>query len=204
MHHHTKLLLVAMATTALMALAVGTASAGRLSVDEQNFRITWSSLEFVDPGLAIRILCPATLEGSFHARTIVKVERSLIGYVTAAQVKEDSCIGGRATVDRTSLPWHVTYERFSGTLPNIERVQLLLRGPVFRLSVAGINCTARVGNIRGEIETGVREGGGAWKPDLLIPDNVQRTPCGIANGVFEGNGRITKLNSTAKILLRLI
>jgi hypothetical protein len=202
MRQHTKLLLAAMTATALMALAVGSASAGRLSVDEQNFRITWTSLEFVNASLGVRILCPTTLEGSFHSRTIVKVARSLIGYVTSAGFNESACRNGSMTVDRTSLPWHVSYETFSGTLPNITRIQVLLRNFTGRLRIGVVQCTLRTGNIKFELETGVREGEN-WKPDNLIP-GTEEAQCGEIPVVFSGTGRVTRLNATTRILLRLI
>lgn len=69
------------------------------------------------------------MEGTFHYRTIVKVERSLIGYVTRAifgrpctgfgEMWEYNGTEGSLTSNVNSLPWHFTYDGFNGTLPNI-------------------------------------------------------------------------------------
>src|SRR5436853_3228582 len=119
----TKLGLTALMAAMLLAAAIGTASARSLSVSNQSFRVTWSKLEF-EGGLGIPTQCQVTLEGSFHSRTIAKVLRSLIGAITRAVVKTESCSGGRATVG--APPWHVTYQGFTGTLPRILTVVIAL------------------------------------------------------------------------------
>lgn len=199
------MLIAAVAATALMAIAVGSAAGREFSVDEQNFRVTWRSLEFRDSIFGITIRCPVTIDGSFHSRTIAKVISGLIGYLTRAVVKEESCTGGRAIPSRETLPWHITYEGFTGILPEITSIIQLLRNVTFRLEIPGfVNCTARAENIKGTIETGVREAGGFWKPDNLTPDGTTRIPCGGFSGSFAGTGRVTRFNSTTRILLRLI
>jgi len=206
MRQHTKLLLAAVVATAMMALAVGSAAARQLEVNEERYRITWRTLEFKESFFGIAVRCPVTLEGSFHSRTVTKSLGTLIGYVTRAIVKENSCQNGRGIAATETLPWHVTYEGFTGRLPEITGVIVLLQNVTFRLSEIPFhaNCTSRVENIKGTIETGVREAGGFWKPDNLIPDNTQRIVCGDINGTFEGTGRVTRSASTTRILLRLI
>jgi hypothetical protein len=143
------LAMTALTAAFLLATSVGVASARNLSVSNQNFRIVWRELifgEFVN--------CEVTLEGSFHYRTIVKRERALIGLVTRATVRHP-CVSnegwadngteeflGRRTIN--SLPWHLTYETFLGTLPNITGIRLLLRAPSFVVNIGGL-CLARYG-----------------------------------------------------------
>ena len=123
------------ATTAILALllftlAIGTASANRLSTSGQTFRAVWTPLTFAsaeEGGIQIR--CNVTLEGTFHTTTITK-ETRLIGYVTSTSFAHP-CEGfGEffmyngterilGTTLGTSLPWHLTYEGFTGTLPNM-------------------------------------------------------------------------------------
>src|SRR4029077_3157461 len=80
------------------------------------------------------VRCPVTLEGSLHSRTIPKIVRVLlIGAVSTVRIKNESCTGGTASVLR--LPWHMTYEGFRGTLPNITSVLLLLARFQFGLMV---------------------------------------------------------------------
>jgi hypothetical protein len=85
-----------LAASLLLAGAVSSASARIISSSNQNIRVTWASLEFSG---SVTIRCPVTFEGSFHARTIAKVARSLIGFVTRASIGEAEAtdtITGRA------------------------------------------------------------------------------------------------------------
>jgi hypothetical protein len=146
-----KLLLTTLAATILLAAATNTTSARNLSVSNQNFRIVWRELQF--GGI---INCEVTLEGSFHYRTIVKRERALIGWITRGIIRHpcrsnemwidngSEVILGGGTAVKSTLPWHLTYETFLGTLPNITGIRLLLRFPSLVISEPGI-CLARYG-----------------------------------------------------------
>jgi len=105
-----------------MALGVSTATARNLSVSNQNFRWTFSDLE--ETAGELRNDCHVTLEGSLHSRTIRKVQGTLIGYITS--VKTGQCNLGTTILTET-LPWHVSYLGFSGTLPEITLIILRLR-----------------------------------------------------------------------------
>ncbi|HKG04736.1 MAG TPA: hypothetical protein VKB03_16305 [Conexibacter sp.] len=149
------------ATVALGAL-VGTASARNLSISNQSIRATWAAMEFSNPSAGVLVRCPVTLEGSLHSRTIAKVVNSLIGYITRAAVAEGSCVGGRARVRTETLPWHVTYQGFSGTLPNILTIRTTVARPAFDVTATffgfPITCTFRTSNVNGIFN---REAGGA-------------------------------------------
>ncbi len=207
MLNRSKVLLAALAATAILGALVGTASANNLSTNEQGFRIVWTELNLTEAIFGIGVHCPVTLEGSFHTPTIRKVIGSLIGYVTRAAVRNEACRGGHATVLTETLPWHVTYEGFTGTLPRITSIIELLAEPAFRIETAIITCLSRATNIKGEIR-GTIEAGGAFKPEILTPGR-ETIPCreaggGSINGVFSGTGAVTKQNSTERILVRLI
>jgi hypothetical protein len=133
MRTRSKLILAGLTASLLMGLAVSSATAGRLSVSNTRFRVTWAALRFSSIELEAPIICPVTLEGSFHSATIRKTRGALIGAVTKGIVKSESCEGGNATILQESLPWHVTYESFEGTLPRIESITLLLRRYEFRI-----------------------------------------------------------------------
>jgi hypothetical protein len=141
MRIRSKLLFVALGATVLMAYAVGTASATRLATSAQTFRIQWSALNF-QAGGGVSVSCPVTLSGSFHSRTISKVSGQLIGYVNVARVNEASCSGGTARARSETLPWHVQYNSFGGTLPNITSVTLTLVGARFEIVAGGVTCEA--------------------------------------------------------------
>ena len=141
MRTRSKLLLTALTAAFVMAASVGTASAGRLSLAEQGYRAVWTPLEFTGLGGLLRVRCNVTLRGSFHYRTLLKT-RSLVGYVTEARLTRP-CTGGEAAILNgteaapNTLPWHMTYDSFTGTLPAIRGVRLALVGAAFVLEVGG-------------------------------------------------------------------
>ena len=117
----SKLLLAAFTATVFMSFAVGTASARRFELSNQRWLAIWTSLEFT-VGSCEPVLCPVTLEGSFHSRTLSKVSGQLVGHVTAAFVR-NPCTNGTATMLSKRLPWHLRYDRFIGALPNITGIK---------------------------------------------------------------------------------
>ena len=137
-----RLCFAALTAALLLSSAVATTSARNLSFNIQNWRVVWSELQFATN--VITITCRVTLEGSFHYRTLIKSPRALIGYVTAAAVTRPCTSGeawtanGRESYPRlgtlaNTLPWHLTYEGFVGTLPNITEILLLFRGVRFKI-----------------------------------------------------------------------
>ena len=138
MHTRSKLLIAAVAATALLGIAVSSASANRLEIPnwEKGFRLTWSALTLEASG--IKIVCPVTLEGGFSAHTFVKRARTFIGTVTRAA--RGTCTEGLATILTETLPWDVEYSSYGGTLPNIESVTLLLIRASFRVSNGPFTC----------------------------------------------------------------
>jgi hypothetical protein len=208
-----KLGLAALAAALLLSAAVSTASAGRLSVSNQNLRVTWSRLEFQAPSRSVTVRCQVTLEGSFHSRTITKTPGTLIGALTRINVKTETCTGGRAQPSRPA-PWHVTYEGFTGTLPNITSVRLLLAR--FQFDIIAIGVTCRMGtatdnvtgsaalNATGEV-TSLAPVGGRNTANLLEgPGGGEFFGCP-SSGVLVGTeGVVTVLNSTTRIRVTLI
>lgn len=162
MRTHRKLMLAGLVAALAMATAVGGASANRLSVSHGNlFRVEWSSFEESAGGVSI-MRCALTLEGSFHSTTIPKVRGLLIGNITHASIKNDPCSIGSATLLSETLPWHITYRGFSGTLPFITNVVLGLIGASLRLFFGGwclVRTTTEV-PLETLLEEGVEEGGG--------------------------------------------
>jgi hypothetical protein len=139
MHTHSNPLPTALTSALLLAAFVSSASAARLARSEGNARITYSPLSFV-PSFGSTVRCPITLAGSYHSRTVTKTAGSLIGYVNAVTV--GACESGRARANTESLPWHIQYSSFAGTLPNITsttesivRASFEIQGEVFGLRV---------------------------------------------------------------------
>jgi hypothetical protein len=165
MRTRTKMLLGALTAALVLASAISTASANRLSISNKEFRVTWTPLTFGTSagGGGTQIICNVTLEGSFHYNTIVKVLRSLVGYVTKAVVAHPCSGSGEAWTNNgvesnslgtfpNSLPWHISYEGFEGRLPEITGVRLLLR-PHFTVTVFGVLCLYGL-NAQGVVKLG--------------------------------------------------
>jgi hypothetical protein len=196
----SKLLLAVVGATVLLGALVSTASAGRLSSSSSTLRATFREVRFAG-GFGTTI-CAVTLEGSLHSRTIAKVANALIGYITRAAL--GSCTQGSATILTETLPWHVRYVGFTGTLPNIgslitsvSRASFQIREPVF-----GITCLAASTDARPTTGTYTREAGGALTTAVItgrVPTN-----CG-TEGTLEGTSNsLTVLGAATRITLTLI
>jgi hypothetical protein len=110
-----KLLLAAAGATVLLGALVSSASAGRFEFSNQAIMAQWRSVEFNAAFGTTR--CQVTLEGTLHSRTMVKTVGSLMGYITRAIL--GPCATGSMTILTETLPWHVRYSGFTGTLPEI-------------------------------------------------------------------------------------
>jgi hypothetical protein len=216
MPHTAKHILTTILATLALTIAIGSASANRLSLSSQTIRATWTSLRFTNTVNSTTILCPLTLEGSFHSATIVKTRGALIGYITRATVR-NPCTGGTTSIKTASLPWHVRYVGYSGELPRITLLTLqLIRLEIEIREAGGNTCAARTEvehPAEGRIAV-IEETGGNRLANSLTPDSTRNIPlttvaggifCGLASGRFsEVSQTLTQLGSTARILLRLI
>ncbi|HKG38162.1 MAG TPA: hypothetical protein VKB25_04170 [Conexibacter sp.] len=191
-----------------LAFAVDAAPAARLSLSNRNFRITWRELKFFDVA-GPSTVCPVTMEGSFHSATMRKVIRALIGYITRATVNEAACVGeGRARFLQATLPWHITYASFSGTLPAITRMRVLISGISYESVLNTIPCLFRGEGtlIGGEF---IREAGGAITGFEFDHSTTLPPLPGVCedfgiNGGLERVGTVALLGTTTRITLTLI
>jgi hypothetical protein len=153
-----KLLCTIVGATALLCAVVSTASAGKLSSSSQTLRATFPRVDF--SGGFGTVECPVTVEGSFHARTIAKTPGNLTGSVTAGTV--GSCTRGGATMLAETLPWHVRYTSFTGTLPSIATITANVIGVGFRIRepTFGVFCQIVSTTAEPAIMTFTREGSG--------------------------------------------
>lgn len=150
MHHALRFTTsLAIAVASALLLAAGTASANRLALTNTNIRMTMPGLRFfsIVGETDVEVICPATIEGSFHSRTIVKTPRSLIGYITRIAVSGASCeySGGADQLTILGSPWHIKYEGFFGGLPTISRFNIGLVLVAFLIRILGglFNCLWR-------------------------------------------------------------
>jgi hypothetical protein len=203
MRIRSKLGLIGLAATMLMAFAVTTATARNFSLSNNNIRVTFNNLELAAEGLPTDT-CHVTLEGSFHSRTFAKTVGTLLGYIT--KVTTGNCSTG-TTVLAATLPWHVRYTSFSGRLPNITLITGRVAGASFQVGEFGFNCLARA-----DIESNfVREAAGRITrvdvPTQSVPlTNGPTFGCPAETGSFRSaeSGRTFLLGTTTGISVTLI
>lgn len=199
-----KLWLACLGATVVLGVQVGGASARNLSISSQTLRATWTSVSFTAPAASVNVRCQMTLEGSFHSRTIAKVAGALVGYITRAGFT--ACSGTDWRVLTETLPWHTTYQGFSGTLPGITSIRTTLVRPGFQIiaSYFGIpvTCTYRTSNVNLQY---TREAGGALTTVSLEGRNLIPDEFGCENGGLSGTSTsLTVLNSTTRLTVTLI
>jgi hypothetical protein len=198
----SKPLLVALFATAAFSLMVSSASARRITVSEGRMLQIWRSLKF-EGGLGQPLTCPVTLEASFHSRTLSKVSGQLIGYVTETVADSPHCTNGGATVKRETLPWHLQYNSFAGTLPSITQLKFQIVGSRFRVETGLVSCEATTTQTNPAFGT-ITVSAGA----MTTIRSEGTIPCGVFTGTFEGTGEVfvqgpTGLSST-RINVRLV
>jgi len=209
MRTSAKLGLTALIAALLLSAAISTAGARSLSVSSQTIRATWSRLEFNEEGIGLSVRCQVTLEGSFHSRTITKVRGALIGAITRVNVFTERCTGGFAK-GKPPFPWHITYESFTGTLPTITSVRLLLARFRFLLIVPGL-ATCEYGtstdnvigsaNLSAGVVTSLEPVRGSNSAHKVEPSTLF---CPNEGQLVGPEGVVTALNSTARITVTLI
>lgn len=183
-----KRVLAAIAATLLLAVAVDSATAGRIAPSELGFRLTWgpARLTGITPAS-----CNLTLEGSFTSGTIQKAAGLTIGQISSASV--GSCSQGSFTALAATLPWTVAYKSFTGTLPNIERMYVTLLG--VSLNLNGCLSTSTSGSpVNGYF---TRQAGGTVSSFTVV-----ETLLGCWG--WEGTGTAARLGTTVAFSLTLI
>lgn len=133
-----KLIIAVAAATVVLAACTTTASANHFSSSTQSYSTSWTSAEFI--GGFGTVKCSLTVEGSLHTKTGNKTAGALIGFVTRASL--GPCPSGSATILQASLPWHVQYATFTGTLPTIGSIITNTLGVAYQIRepTFGITC----------------------------------------------------------------
>ena len=201
MHTRSKLLLAALSSALVLAALVSSASATRLAQNETGVRITYSPLSFV-PSFGSTVRCPVTLEGSFHSRTITKTIGSLIGYINRVTV--GTCEAGTARANTATLPWHIQYGGFAGSLPGIESIETDLIRPSFEIQgeIFGIRVTCRYTTA---LQRGIntREARGAITGQTPGNESTSSETGGCPSGRQSGNGRVST-TAGASVVVTLV
>jgi len=197
-------LLVALASAAVLMAALGsTATARNLSTSSQTLRAQFREIRFNFPNASTT--CAVTIDGSFHNRTIAKVPGTLSGFIT--RVTLGACAVGTATVLTGSLPWHVRYQSFTGTLPNITSIIAHVVGAALRVrEIGGTTCLAVTSAAEPGIITMARETvTGAVTSVELTGTVLSGAEClGVGGGFVSDRAPVTVSNSTTRITISLI
>jgi hypothetical protein len=199
-----KLLLGALSASVLLGALVGSASAGRLSTSSQTWRATFREVNLRLPFFTSR--CQITLEGSFHTRTMAKVAGSLVGYITRALL--GPCSNGTKTILSETLPWHLQYAGFTGTLPRIVSIRFNVVGWSQRIREPfGITCLFRSTatepvtlNFNRNTTTGALETAEIGGSIRTVGESCGEIPAALSSD----RGPVTVLNSTTRITVTLI
>jgi hypothetical protein len=213
---HARYLAATIAAAAAFGAFVSGASANRLSLSSRNIRTTFRSLEFASE-LGETTRCAVTMEGSFQSAVIAKTVGALVGYVTRAAVQHpctngsvwarngeaNEVLGGRVA---ESLPWHIVYAAFEGTLPRITGLGFDLVGAGFlvRLPLFGMLCEYISGTESAVILRLRWVMIAPWIVEYVYQtDKISATP-GCPRMRISGNGTPSVLGSTALISVTLI
>jgi hypothetical protein len=209
MTRDSRLFLAAFTSMLALAIAVSAASANRLSVSNQSFRTVftpWIFQSSEEGGVQLR--CNLTLEGSFHTRTLSKTRGALIGHVTRASL--NNCSGVFVTTLQASLPWHISYRSFTGTLPSITGLQIDIVGFTFLLDTALTDCLYQ-STMSAPVPATINISGGratsvAFNESGAVPIRTSLSlGCAFAqNMIFGGRGTFTLLGNTTVITVTLI
>lgn len=203
--------LTAALAVACLAAAASFASAARLSVSATRFSAAfpaWRVAARLRELPLIEATCAVTLNGTFHAATFAKVSGALLAPVVPGSILA-SCSGAAATLLTETLPWHLRYGSFSGTLPNMSAIAFELVGLryLWREPALGLRClyggtTSAPVHVIATLERGAIAG--------LRIDEAQPVPFGggsefcPATATFSGAGTMTVQSSATRITVSLI
>jgi hypothetical protein len=204
MHRRTKLIIGALTVAIALTAAVASASANRIETSEQQFLVLFRELTFSGGGA--NVICPVNLEGSFHSKTLSKVNEQLVGYITEG-VAHLPCQQGSATVQTSSLPWHIHYESFTGTLPNITGINQRSDNGGFIVEVFGAQCLYEATAASPFKATIVVSGGTVTGLRVNETAAVPKRSGGIlcpGSGTLRGTGTVGRQSDWRPITVRLV
>jgi hypothetical protein len=194
----SKLLLATIGATVLLGAHVSSAPARNISVSSQFLETRFRRVTFESP---VNMVCEVHLSGSLHGRTLAKRVGSLIGYITQASLP--GCLGGRATILRETLPWHVRFQDFTGTLPNITSLTTHVIRAAFQIMQLFFTCLATSTEAAPTVVIFNREVATRTLTTATISGTISTT-CGFAFTLRSDEAPVTVLNSTSRITVTLI
>ena len=150
MRRRSKLLLGGFVAMLALAVAINTASAHRFEFSSESIKAIAAEVTMTGQGNLFIVRCGVGIQGVFHSRTIAKVSGQLIGLLTSG-VASRPCVGGEAWIlngvevlegvtTANTLPWHIQYNSFTGTLPRINGIRVAVIGfsVLVRATILGV------------------------------------------------------------------
>jgi len=221
MRNRSKQLLVSLCAIALLGIGAGTASATHFQLleFERGFRIVYPTMEFSTGGFSGTVRCRVTVEGTFHRSTYAKVSGTLVGYITRARVQHPCTNGEAWTLTAAegrpeTLPWHVQYVSFTGTLPTIATISQQTVGSSFLVEQFNFFCLARSTQARPIIGSNALAAGSEANLRVVTTQTVSGSipltsgggfGCPSASGTLAGtSSSVTQLGNTNALGVRLI
>jgi hypothetical protein len=152
--------------------------------------------------------CNVTIEGTFHSRIIPKTNNLLIGNINRASTDGASCVGGTWTILSSTLAWHIRYNGFAGTLPNVTGVRIAFIAFAIGGEVGfGLHCLYQSSSAQPFYGIGQRSAGGVitgLRADENAPiPGVTGFPCS-ASASLANTAGVTVAGATTAVTLRLI
>lgn len=215
-----------LAAALLLAALAAKADATALRFSNSGIRATIDPLTIVTgPGGEMGTAgCPVTIEGTLHGTVIGKRAESLIGYVTRALLDQRECIymdgaehawllngrefnqEGRPVAN--TLPWHIRYETFTGTLPLINVLRMRLIGFSVEMTILIRRCLYRSTPARPARFELIRSAGGElneieWDVTAPIPWAAIEVFCPTVAGIG-GRGEFMVLERFTEVRVTLI
>lgn len=184
------------AVMALWGVLAYGASASRLSLSSQTFRAGFARVDLA--GGFTTVECAMTLEGSLHSRTFAKSVLSLVGLITRAVL--GVCSRGTATILPGTMPWHLRYRGFRGTLPAVTALRFEALGYSYQIRESwGVTCLASGEGI--SMETAQDPAGTLLS---MILSGILPTNCGFSGTLNGTTNSFTVSGSVTRITMTLI
>lgn len=190
-----KAVLAGLAAIMALALSAGLASANRgISASPSTNTITFPRLS-LEGGIGSPVTCSVTLNTTLHA-SVAKVADTLAGNANVT-VSTGSCsngnagiLAGRSRATGPQGPYHVTYQAFGGTLPNITSVTLRIENVTFWIELPGVATCLTNGSV--DID-GTSTGGNPASGMNVSRSGIPLTGgilCIFASGSMTGEGTV--------------
>jgi hypothetical protein len=197
-------ILAPLLATAVLTAATGSASATKLAANITHWRATFNPVVFRELGFnGATLRCDVTLEGSFHSRTSSKVSGQLSGSTTRVVVSE-VCTGGSERVLAATLPWHIRYQSFTGTLPSITAINMVLVGDSFLIEGFGfVSCLYTTTEAHPTHARANREAGGVIT-SLQLSGSIPSSTGGCPDSEITGTGSVKDETGTVSLTVSLV